>query len=506
MQRKGIQATTRYLFHKGQGISTIKRFFSRNQFLSLQQTHKEQLKRILNNNASLYIEDIEDLKSYNQDWLGKFIGKSEFAVRPKTTDQVSQILQYCNTNGIGVVPQGGNTGLVAGSTPPETNEAKDQIILSMSLMNEIISFDDKSGTLICQSGCVLEHLDNYLKQYGYMMPIDLGAKGSCHIGGNLATAAGGVRFIRYKSLHANILGMEIVLPNGTIVDSMKTVRKDNTGYHLPHLFIGAEGTLGVITKVALATAIRPKSINVVFLGIQTFEQVQHVFKAAKGLLGEILSAFEFFDLECMQLLQKHGLSNPLETDSKFFILLETHGSNQEHDEQKLERFFEEVTGSGDASDGTLAFDETQRLAIWKLRESITEALRKEGYVYKYDISIPLRQMYGIVEELRTKFSETPQFNELKVYGFGHLGDDNLHLNFVTPARNNEIEIQIEPYIYDWTRQHRGSISAEHGVGLIKKKFLHYSQTPESIALMKTIKKAIDPNNIMNPGKVLPDEI
>jgi len=469
----------------------------------LEETHKTHLKGILSNDTSLFIEDEQDMKAYNQDWLGKWTGKSQFAVRPKTTQQVSQILRYCNEHGIGVVPQGGNTGLVAGSIASEVvSEGVNQIVLSTSLMNHIESFDENSGTLVCQSGAVLEQLNQYLNEHGYMMPLDLGAKGSCQIGGNLATAAGGIRFIRYKSLHANILGMEVVLPDGTVVDALKTIRKDNTGYHLPHLFIGSEGTLGVITKCAVATAIMPKSVNVVFLGVESFEKVQHVFRTAKSLLGEVLSAFEFFDRESMDLVVKHGLVDPLEQATPFYVLLETHGSNNEHDEQKLEKFFDQVLGAGDAVDGTLAFDETQRAALWRLREGIPESLRREGYVYKFDISIPLPRMYDIVEILRNKFSEIETLTGTKVYGFGHLGDDNLHLNFVLPAKNEQVESEIEPFIYEWASSHRGSISAEHGVGTIKKKYLHHSQTPASIELMKLIKRAIDPKNIMNPGKVV----
>jgi FAD/FMN-containing dehydrogenase len=334
------------------------------------------------------------------------------------------------------------------------------------------------------------------------MPIDLGAKGSCQIGGNLATAAGGVRYIRYKSLHANTLGMEIVLPDGTIVNALKTIRKDNTGYHFPHLFIGSEGTLGIITKVSIATVLKPKSINAVLLTAETFDDVCKIFRVAKEFLGEILSAFEFFDKDSMNLVVKHGLVNPLGRSSKFFILLETHGSNSEHDEQKLSYFFEHVLDNGSAKDGTIATDESQRLALWKLREGIPEFLRVEGYVYKYDISIPLAHMYEIVEILRQKLLNYEALQNVNVYGFGHLGDDNLHLNFVLPAKNDQAENEIEPFIYEWTKKYHGSISAEHGIGTIKKKHLHYSQTPESIELMRRLKRALDPNNIMNPGKII----
>lgn len=332
------------------------------------------------------------------------------------------------------------------------------------------------------------------------MPIDLAAKGSCQIGGNLATSAGGIRFIRYKSLHASILGMEVVLPDGTIVDALKNIRKDNTGYHLPHLFIGSEGTLGIITSVSMSVPPKPKSVNVAYLAIDSFENVQKVFRLAKHRLGEILSAFEFFDIACLDLVIQHQkVTDPLESRHPFYIVLETHGSDATHDEEKLNKFFEEVTSLEYAQDGTLAFDETSAQSLWKMRETISESLRRDGgpRLFKYDISMPLPVMYEIIQDMRKRLGDTA-----RVFGFGHLGDDNLHLNIIIPEGDDKMLDLIEPFVYEWTQQHKGSISAEHGIGLMKKDYLEYSQTRESISLMKTIKNAIDPNGIMNPYKVV----
>jgi FAD/FMN-containing dehydrogenase len=362
------------------------------------------------------------------------------------------------------------------------------------------SFNDVSGTLICQSGCILEHLNHYLNEHGYIMPLDLAAKGSCQIGGNLATSAGGIRFIRYKSLHASILGLEAVLPDGTIVDTLKSIRKDNTGYHLPHLFIGSEGTLGIITAVSLSVPAKPKAVNVAYLAIDSFDNVQRVFRLAKQRLGEILSAFEFFDQACLDLVIHHqNVPDPLETRHLFYIVLETHGSNSSHDEEKLNKFFEEVIELDYAQDGTLAFDETSASSLWKMRESISESLRRDGgpRLFKYDISMPLSVMYDIIVDMRERLGETA-----RVFGFGHLGDDNLHLNVIIPPNDDKMVDLIEPYVYEWTQKHNGSISAEHGIGLMKKAYLGFSQSEQSIGLMRTIKNAIDPDGIMNPYKVV----
>ncbi|KAL0480498.1 D-2-hydroxyglutarate dehydrogenase, mitochondrial [Acrasis kona] len=434
-----------------------------------------------------------DIEGYNTDWLGKYKGQSQLVLRPKNTQQISDILKHCNQRKLAVVPQAGNTGLVGGSVP-----VFDEIVLSTNLMNQIKSFDDVSGTLVCQSGCILEQLNEKVMEHGYIMPLDLAAKGSCQIGGNLATSAGGIRYLRYKSLHANVLGMEFVLPDGTIVDTLKSIRKDNTGYHLPHLMIGSEGTLGIITAVSMSVPSKPKSVNVVYLAVDSFEKIQLIYRAAKLHLGEILSAFEFFDAKCRDLVVKHGANDPLDQPYSFYLVIETHGSEGSHDQDKLSKFFEHVLEEQHATDGTMSTDETQAKALWRMRESISECLRREGgtRLYKYDVSMPLPIMYKLVSDTKERLG-----SEAQVFGFGHLGDDNLHLNIIIPENQLEMVDLIEPFVYEWTQQHNGSISAEHGVGMMKRDYLKFSQTEQSIQMMRLIKKAIDPNNIMNPYKM-----
>ncbi|KAM5325804.1 D-2-hydroxyglutarate dehydrogenase, mitochondrial isoform 2-T2 [Glossophaga mutica] len=248
------------------------------------------------------VTDPEELEASNVDWLRGMRGCSKVLLKPRTTEEVSHILRYCHGRNLAVNPQGGNTGLVGGSVP-----VFDEVILSTALMNQVISFHGVSGTLVCQAGCVLEELSRYVEERGFIVPLDLGAKGSCHIGGNLATNAGGLRLLRYGSLRGTVLGLEVVLADGTILNCLTSLRKDNTGYDLKQLFIGSEGTLGVITAVSILCPPKPRAVNVAFLGCPGFAEVLQTFSTCKGMLGEILSAFEFMDAECMRLVRHHLL-------------------------------------------------------------------------------------------------------------------------------------------------------------------------------------------------------
>uniref|UniRef100_K1QDC6 D-2-hydroxyglutarate dehydrogenase, mitochondrial n=1 Tax=Magallana gigas TaxID=29159 RepID=K1QDC6_MAGGI len=347
----------------------------------------------------------DSLDGYNTDWLKTCRGASQVVLRPKSTEEVSAILKYCNEKKLAVVPQGGNTGLVGGSV-----SVFDEIVISTQLMNNIISLDEISGTLVCQAGCVLASLEDYLSNHKLTIPVDLGAKGSCHIGGNVATNAGGVRLLRYGSLHGNVLGLEAVLANGEVVDCLSTLRKDNTGYDLKQLFIGSEGTLGIITAVSLNCPQKPEAVSVAFLGISSI------------------------------------------------------------------------------------------LNIWSMRERIAEGLMHDGYCYKYDVSLPLQSFYGLVEAMRERMGTMVT----RVIGYGHVGDGNLHLNLTSPEYSTEVMDKIEPFLYDWVANHKGSISAEHGLGFKKKNFIYHSKSKSAVRLMKDIKHTFDPNMILNPYKVLPD--
>lgn len=443
------------------------------------------------------ITDPDLVQSSNEDWLKSVRGSSEVLLRPQTTQEVSKILSYCNSRNLAVNPQGGNTGLVGGSVP-----VYDEIILSTSLMNNIRSFDNVSGILTCQAGCVLENLSLYLEERDHIMPLDLGAKGSCQIGGNVATNAGGLRLLRYGSLHGTVLGLEVVLADGQVLDCLSTLRKDNTGYDLKQLFIGSEGTLGVITAVSILCPRKPKSVNVVFLGCETFEQLLKTFQLCKGMLGEILSAFEFLDSECMRLLNTHlKLSNPI-SDCPFYIVIETSGSDPDHDSQKLHNFLEEAMTSLLVADGTVATEDSKIKALWSMRERVTEALTHDGFTYKYDISLPVERLYQLVTDMRRHLGNHAR----SVVGYGHVGDGNLHLNITSPTKDPALLASIEPFVFEWTAKCHGSISAEHGLGLKKRNYIYYSKSRPAVALMGNIKTLLDPKGILNPYKTLPDNL
>ncbi|KAG8197492.1 hypothetical protein JTE90_007231 [Oedothorax gibbosus] len=440
------------------------------------------------------IQDVDELKVHNTDWLKSHQGKSPLVLRPKTTEEISEILQYCNKEKLAVCPQGGNTGLVGGSIP-----IYDEIVLSMNLMNEILHFDENTGVLQCQSGCILESLESYANEKNFTVPVDLGAKGSCQIGGNLSTNAGGLRFVKYGSLHGNVLGLKAVCANGEILDCMNTMRKNNTGYDLKHMFIGSEGTLGIITEAAILCYPKSSQTAVAFLGCNTFEQVLKTAQIVRRQLPELLSSLEMLDNEAADTLRDNlKLTVPI-SKHPFYVLVEISGSDSEYNEKKLNECLNLLMEENHISDGTIATDSTRMKALWSVRERITEALLHEGCGYKYDISLPLKHFYNLVKVMRRRLGT----KVTRCVGYGHLGDGNVHFNATTKEFDLEVLNLIEPFIYEWTVQRKGSISAEHGIGYKKTKYLCLNQTDAAIGLMKSLKRLMDPNGILNPYKVLP---
>jgi FAD/FMN-containing dehydrogenase len=276
----------------------------------------------------------DDIEPFNSDWMRKFRGRTQLVLKPSNKEELSQVLKYCNDNMLAVVPQGGNTGLVGGSVP-----VFDEIVINLQKMNKIRSFDEVSGILVADAGVILETADTFLAGKNHIFPLDLGAKGSCQIGGNVATNAGGLRLLRYGSLHGNVLGIEAVLPDGTIVNDLCTLRKNNTGYDLKQLFIGGEGTIGIITAISIQCPQRSPAVNVAYFGLESFEQVQKAFIEAKKQLSEILSAFELMDGRTQKLVNRvTGKKMPLEGEYPFYCLIETSGSNTDHDSEVSLRF------------------------------------------------------------------------------------------------------------------------------------------------------------------------
>ncbi|PVH91356.1 hypothetical protein DM02DRAFT_664085 [Periconia macrospinosa] len=477
-------------------------------FATLTQEHVKYFQGLLGSESAVLDgvskDASEDIEPYNSDWMRKFRGHAQLVLRPGSTEEVSKILKYCNENMLAVVPQGGNTGLVGGSVP-----VFDEIVISMQKMNKIRSFDDVSGILVADAGVILEVADNYLAEKNHIFPLDLGAKGSCHVGGNVATNAGGLRLLRYGSLHGSVLGIEAVLPDGRIMNDLVTLRKNNTGYDLKQLFIGGEGTLGIVTAISIICPQRPQAVNVAYFGLESYDHAQKAFRAAKTQLGEILSAFEMMDGRTQKMLRDvTGRKMPLEGEHPFYCLIETSGSNTDHDSEKLQNFLEHVMEQEIVADGVMSENQTQFADIWSCREGITEILGHWGGVYKYDLSLPIGDLYALVDETRERLTQAGLLGDseshpvVDVVGYGHMGDANLHLNIPTRGYNKDVEKALEPWVYEWVQQKNGSISAEHGLGVTKKPYIGYSRDDTMIGMMKQIKNLYDPNGIMNPYKYI----
>lgn len=442
----------------------------------------------------------DDCAAYNIDWIKTCQGQSKLVLRPKTVKEVQDILRYCNQRQLAVCPQSGNTGLAGGSVP-----VFDEIILSLRLLNSIGDFDKNSGVLITDAGCVLQTLDNHVRQFGHVMPLDLGAKGSCLIGGNVATNAGGIRVVRFGSLRSSVLGLEVVLADGSILDCLTSIRKDNTGIDLKQPFIGSEGILGIITRIALACPSASSGTGLGFFACSSFEKILSTMRLAKTICGETLSAIEFLDKATYNLTMKNlkRTNHPIEFN-EFYILVETMSSTEEQAKSTLEKLANTALEKELITDGTLAQDLTQYKDLWAIRESVPESLVADGYVFKYDFSLPPTRMYKLVEETQQRMKQFSNVNT--VTGFGHLGDQNLHLNItVKNGYSDEIKHALEPWLYEWVAKERGSVSAEHGLGLHKSKYLELNKGKKSLELMKQMKTMLDPKCILNPYKVLPYE-
>ncbi|VDM38457.1 unnamed protein product [Toxocara canis] len=437
-----------------------------------------------------------DLDPYNVDWMKWFKGSSSCVLFPTSAEEVSKVLRHCFSRRLAVVPQSGNTGLVGGSIP-----VYDEVVLSLRKLNSHYQFESQSGVLECDSGFILEELDNRLASEGYMVPLDLGAKGSCLIGGNISTGAGGLRLIRFGSLHNHLLGLQVVLPDekGTIVKFGSALKKDNTNLHMHHLFVGAEGQLGIVTRIWMNVIPRLSSVQVAMLGLSSFEKCREIVRLSKDRLGEVLSALEIIDEESMCcVLEDASFHKIFSSDHPFYILLETIGSDEYHDQEKLANFLNEAMDRGLLADGVQACSREEASYMWRIREAVPVALVRSGYVFKHDVSLPLQHFYTLTEAVKHRLAM--EGLKARVFTFGHIGDGNSHLNVVTKEYSPDVADELYPFIYDWVVTHDGSISAEHGIGQLKKPFMAFGKGVE-IEIAKRLKKVFDPSHILSPYKM-----
>ena len=462
----------------------------------------DQLKAIVG--VQNYIEDTSKMDSYLNDARGLFNGLSPLILKPLNSEMVSAIVTLCNKACIGIVPQGGNTGLVGGSVPSKSGL---EVVVSLEKMNKIIDIDPINYTMTLEAGCILSEVQDAARDVGRMFPLSLAAEGSCQIGGNLSTNAGGVAVLRYGNTKELVLGLEVVLPDGTIMSGLRCLRKDNTGYDLKQLFLGAEGTLGIITKAVLKLFPLPVDKATSLVAMSDLASTTKLLAKLREFSGDNITAFEYIDRACIDtLIEQTDLEDVFSQKYQHYVLLELSSSRQDANLQfLLESVLETAFVDGVAIDAVIASSETQAAQLWRRRETLTEVLKTLGAFITFDVSIPVSQVPEFITKT-TRFCN--EFCELgRVFAFGHIGDGNIHYYLFEPedgdtdnflAKKSEIKTNIN----DITAKFHGSFSAEHGIGLAKKQELEQYKSHAEIKLMREIKKTIDPNNIMNPGKVL----
>ena len=423
-------------------------------------------------------------------------------VRPHGTSEVAGVLRLCHARGQAVVPQGGRTNLVEG-----TATTGEELILSLERMNRIEHVDAPGRTMRVEAGVILQRAQEEAERHEMMFPLDLGARGSCTIGGNISTNAGGVRVLRFGMMRSLVLGLEAVLADGTVLDSLNRMLKNNAGYDLKQLFIGSEGTLGVVTRADLRLFPRPRSVATAFVACRDFAALVALLGHLDARLAGQLAAFEALWPEFYEVTTSARTSNSavLPREYGMYGLIETLGSDPEADQSRLEQALADALERGLILDAVVAKSESERRAIWAPREDVWQAQEQYGLTFNFDVSLAISDMAPSLESLRRQAVRT--FPEGRVFAFGHIADGNLHV-IVAPgmargvgAAHDAARERAESLVYEPLREIDGSIAAEHGIGLERRAYLGYSRTPEEIAAMRALKAALDPKRILNPGKV-----
>ncbi|WP_442957827.1 FAD-binding oxidoreductase [Polaromonas sp.] len=447
-----------------------------------------------------------DLSAWEQDWRKRARGKALAVVRPGSTAEVAATVKACAAAGISLVPQGGNTGLVGGSTPDGSGR---QIVLSLQRMNTVRALDAANLTMTVDAGCVLQTLQETAEKAGFLFPLSLAAEGSCTIGGNLASNAGGTQVLRYGNARDLCLGLEVITPQGDIWEGLSGLRKDNTGYDLRDLFVGSEGTLGIITAATLKLYPLPAAQLTAWAAVPSMDQAVTLLGLAHRHLGAGLTGFEVMGQFALSLVAKHfgQLRVPLYQDTPFCVLLENSDHESEaHAREQFERLLELALEQGCVTDAVVAENLAQAHQLWHIRESIPLAQAEEGLNIKHDISIAVSRIPEFVEVTDAILQQA--LPGVRLVNFGHLGDGNLHYNVQAPEGGDaaaflrEQEERVNALVYDSVAQFGGSISAEHGVGSLKLDKLEQHKSPVALNMMRAIKQALDPQNLMNPGRVV----
>lgn len=433
---------------------------------------------------------------------GLYQGATQLLLRPNTTEQVSEIMKLANQHRISVVPQGGNTGLVGGQVP------NNDIIVDLSRMNKIREIDHEGSLMVAEAGLILKQVQQAADEHNLLFPMSLGSEGTCQIGGNLSSNAGGTAVLAYGNMRELCLGLEVVLPTGEIWHGLKRLKKDNTGYDLRDLFIGAEGTLGIITAAVLKLCPKPVGHEVMYVGLQSVESALELFKLSNQICGPSLTGFELIPRIGIEFTVAHidGVRDPLSTPYPWYALIDiSSGQSFEAARAMVEDVFTQAMEAELTVDAALAESDAQRQAFWHLRESMSPAQKPEGGSIKHDVSVPIAKVPEFIHQASQAVED--YMPGVRIVAFGHMGDGNIHFNISQP-----IGADKEEYLSHWRAMNEivhnlalsmdGSISAEHGIGQLKKDELAHIKGGIEIELMRRIKRSFDPNNIMNPGKLI----
>ncbi len=449
---------------------------------------------------ALYLDDPADTARYARDWTGKYAGQAPLVVRPRSTEEVAAVLAACAALDVPLVPQAGNTGMVGGGVP-----RAGEVVLSVERMGAIEAFDEASATVRVQAGVVLETLQGFLAERGYDMPVDLGARGSCQVGGMIATNAGGIKVLRYGHMREQVRGLEVVLADGSVVSGLNILRKNNTGLDLKQVFIGSEGTLGVITRAVLQVQPKPEAFRTALAGLASRDRLPALLQAARARFPR-LSSLEFVDGATVAYVREvdPGLRIPLAGDHASLVLIEEESAAGEAAGEAFAAGLEGLLTDGLIADAVVAGSGAQAQAIWRVREAPTEAVSRRGLTHKFDVTVPPGAIPAFLGEMEALAAGV---EGVQAVLFGHLGDGNVHVNMaqepgLADADFRAMEPALAQAIYGAVHARQGSISAEHGIGVMKRAYLSLARTPEEIALMRTLKQALDPKGILNPGVIL----
>jgi FAD/FMN-containing dehydrogenase len=451
------------------------------------------------------LRDPADTAPYLVELRGLYQGRTPMVLRPGSVSEVSEILKLATATGTAIVPQGGNTGLVGGQVPDESGH---EIVVSLARLDRIRALDVEGNTVVAEAGVILKSLQDEAERHGRLFPLSLASEGSCRIGGNLSSNAGGTAVLAYGNMRDLCLGLEVVLPTGEVLDDLRLLRKDNTGYDLKDLFIGAEGTLGIITAASLKLFPIPKGRAVAYAGLASPQAALALFAIAREHGGPSLTGFELLPRIGVEFTVRHmpGVRDPLESPHDWYVLLDISSSRSSQDAREtIEAILTEGLERGLVDDAVIAESIAQEKAFWHLRESMSEAQRYEGGSIKHDISVPVASVPAFMDKAGP--AVLAMIPGARICAFGHMGDGNLHYNISQPVGADKADFlarwyEVNDVVHAIVAEFRGSISAEHGIGRLKRDELAHVKSPVALALMHRLKQAFDPAGIMNPGKVL----